>query len=172
MTRRRQGIRWRATNDRGTITVETAVVTVLLLSIVLGIVEFGNAYSLVHTMTSLSREGANLAARGTSLEKSVDTVVDNGSTIQLGDKGGVVATRIVVSGGDPKVVEQFATGGYEGRSRMGDVGEDALGVENWGLQDGQAVYVMEVFYDYEQLTPFGTLVDVAVPEGLYERAVF
>jgi hypothetical protein len=55
---------------------------------------------------------------------------------------------------------------------MGDVGDDALGVENWDLQDGQAVYVMEIFYDYEQLTPFGALVDVAVPDGLYERAVF
>lgn len=172
MSRPRAGIRRRAANDRGTITVETAIVTIILLSMVLGIVEFGNAYSLVHTMTSLSREGANLAARGTSLEKSVDTVVDNGSTIRLAEKGGVVATRIVVSGGDPKVVEQFATGGYEGRSRMGDVGDDALGVENWDLQDGQAVYVMELFYDYEQLTPFGALVNVAVPEGLYERAVF
>ncbi|MGH7559181.1 MAG: TadE/TadG family type IV pilus assembly protein [Gemmatimonadota bacterium] len=166
MTRRR------IDNDRGTITVETAIVTIVLLAMGLGIVEFGNAYSLVHTMTSLSREGANLAARGTSLEKSVDTVLDNGSSIGLADQGGVIATRILVSSGDAKVVEQYATGGYSGLSRMGDVGEDAQEVEDWNLQDGQAVYVMELFYDYEQLTPFGTLVDVAVPEGLYERAVF
>jgi len=162
----------RIRDARGTAIAETAIVTVLLLGLALGVAEFGMILSRVHTMTTLSREGANLAARGSSLQEATDITMANGSDIDLSGHGGVVASRLLVQGGTPRVVEQIATAGYSGSSRIGDVGDDAMGVDSWGMVDGQSVYVMELFYQYEPITPFAGVVDQVIPETLYERAVF
>lgn len=148
------------------------MVSGILLMMVMGIVEFGNAFSAAHTLTSLSREGANLAARGTSLNESVNVVLTNGTSLQLSSKGGAIATRLVVQGGTPQVAAQVASSGYAGASQLGNVGAAAQGVDTWGLVDGQSIYVMELFYNYDQITPFGNLVQFAIPGLLYERAVF
>jgi hypothetical protein len=45
-------------------------------------------------------------------------------------------------------------------------------VGGWNLVDGQTIYVMELFLDYQELTPFAAFAQVALPEVLYERAIF
>lgn len=162
----------RTRDERGNALIETVLVSMILLGMVLGIVEFGTALSREHTLTSLSREGANLAARGSSLGESVNVVMTNGSSINLTGKGGAIATRIIVTGGAPLIVEQSSSTGYGGLSQVGNVGDTATGMDDWGLVDGQSVHTMEVFYSYDQVTPFGNLVGVFVPSQLYERAVF
>jgi hypothetical protein len=162
----------RTRGERGNALIETVLVSMILLGMVLGIVEFGTALSREHTLTSLSREGANLAARGSSLGESVDVVMTNGSTIGLASKGGAIATRIIVTAGAPLIVGQSASVGYGGLSHVGNVGDTATGMDDWGLVDGQSVHTMEVFYTNDQITPFGSLMGVFVPTQLYERAVF
>lgn len=159
-------------DTRGTAIVETAMVVTILLALALGVVEFGNALSREHTITSLSREGANLAARGATLQEAVDVTMTNGTSIGLSSRGGVVATRVQVMGGTPQVMEQKSSVGYASVSRVGKVGAKASGMDQWGVVDGQSLYVVEVFYDYNQITPFGRVVNVVVPSQLYERAVF
>ncbi|MGH7559184.1 MAG: TadE/TadG family type IV pilus assembly protein [Gemmatimonadota bacterium] len=159
-------------DDRGSALVETAMVSVFLLAMVLGVVEFGNALSTEHTLTGLSREGANLAARGADLDESVDAVLVNGIDVGLSARGGVIGSRLVVQGRSPRIVEQVASPGYDGHSHLGREGDRVKGLHDWGLMNGQTIYVMEVFLDYDEMTPFGSLVHVAVPSVLYERAVF
>jgi hypothetical protein len=158
--------------DAGTATVETAIAGGILLVLALGIVEFGSAYSAAHTLSGLSREGANLAARGTSLAESVAITIENGSDVGLAARGGAIASRIVVEDGSIVIDEQVASGGYTGQSRVADSGEEVPGAGAWGLNEGQIVYVMEVFYDYAAVTPFAVLTGVVVPEELYERGIF
>ena len=159
-------------DERGVAIVEAAIVSVLLVTMALGIVEFGNALSRVHTITALSREGANMASRGSSLNEAINVTMTNGSSIDLAGKGGVIATRILVTNGSPMIIDQAASNGYMGQSRMGIIGTPANSTDDWNLADGQSIYTVEIFYDYDQITPFGDVVNVVVPDQLYERAVF
>lgn len=162
----------RLRDERGTAVVEAALVTALLGALALAVIEFGNAYSQAHTLTSLSREGANIAARGTELNEAIAIVMTNGDEVNLVSHGGAVGTRIEVIDGTPEVVEQVASSGYSGRSMIGEVGDPAQGVATWDLVEGQTVYAMELFLDYQELTPFAAFAEIALPEVLYERAVF
>jgi hypothetical protein len=162
----------RGLGDAGTATVETAIVGGILLMLALGIVEFGSAFSAAHTLSGLSREGANLAARGTSLGESIAITLENGGDIGLTARGGAIASRIVMEDGSAVLEEQVASGGYAGQSRIADPDEVVPQAGAWGMSEGQIVYVMEVFYNYDAVTPFNALTGVVVPEVLYERAIF
>lgn len=157
---------------RGQELAEAAIILPILLIMAFAVIEFGNAYSIVHTMAGLSREGANIAARGTSLDTTLQVVITNGNDIQLSSLGGSIVTRIQVQSGTPTVINQVASPGYAGVSRVGTIGNPAQGVGGWGLQAGQDVYVVEIFYRYNQLTPLGNIIGPAVPDTLYERTVF
>jgi hypothetical protein len=159
-------------DERGTAIVEFAIVTPLLLMLVLGVIEYGNVFSNVHTLASLSREGANLASRGATLPVVVDNVMGNGADIGLSSRGGVVASRLIVSGGAATVDEQVASTGYAGQSHVGEAKGPATGTGTWGLQEGQVVYVVELFYRYDTVTPLEAVVGIGVPDTLYERAIF
>jgi len=158
-------------SQSGTATVETALVTTLLLLVFLGVVEFGNAISIDHTITSLSREGANIAARGSTLAEAVQTVYGNGSSINLPSRGGVVCTRLVVTGGTPTIQDQAVSPGYTGVSRIGGIGDPVPSLATLGLQEGQQIHIVEIFYNYQRMTPLGNLITV-IPNTLYTRAVF
>ena len=159
-------------DPRGVATLELALVTPLLLVVLLGIIEFGNALSIDHTITSLSREGANIASRGSALGDAVQTVAASGSSISLDAHGGVIGTRLVVQGGTPVIADQEMSPGYSGVSRLGALGDPVPSMVTLGLDDGMTVFVMEVFYQYQAMTPLGDLVEVSLPQTIYERAVF
>jgi hypothetical protein len=168
----RTGRRRLAADERGTAIVEFAIVTPLLLMLVLGVIEYGNVFSNVHTLASLSREGANLASRGATLPVVVDNVMSSGADIALSGRGGVVASRLIVSGGVAKVDEQVSSTGYAGKSHVGAAKGPATGTGTWGLQEGQIVYVVELFYRYDTVTPLEAVVGIGVPDTLYERGIF
>jgi hypothetical protein len=161
-----------AGDEAGTAIVEFAIVTPLLLMLVLGVIEYGNVFSNVHTLASLSREGANLASRGATLPVVLDNVMGNGVDIGLSSRGGVVASRLIVTGGVAKVDEQVSSTGYSGKSHVGPANGPATGTGTWGLQEGQIVYVVELFYRYDTVTPLEAVVGIGVPDTLYERAIF
>ena len=63
------GLRRSVRNERGAASVEFALVSVVLLMLVFGIVEFGRTYGQYQVLTAAAREGARVAAvRGTSDE--------------------------------------------------------------------------------------------------------
>ena len=109
--------------EQGQELAEAAIVLPILLIMMFAVIEFGNAYSVVHTMAGLSREGANIAARGTSLDTTLQVVLNNGSDIQLSSLGGSIVTRIQVQSGTAMVTNQVASPGYTGVSRIGAVGK-------------------------------------------------
>jgi hypothetical protein len=166
--------RWRAAagEERGTALVEFALVGSILMMMVLGVIEYGNLYSAAHTLSSLSREGANLASRGATLQEAVNNVMSNGSDIDLATQGGAIASRIAVRNGTAMVEEQFASTGYANSSRLGAAGGPAQNVQRWGLQEGQIVYAMEILFTYDALTPFEGMFGIGIPDQLYEIGIF
>jgi hypothetical protein len=151
---------------------EFALVLPVILIILLGMVEFSHAYDRVHGLAGLSREGANIAARGTGLTEVLTTVMANGETLEMTARGGAIVSRIVVQGGEPTVMAQVATAGYESESQIVDVDAAAQWISMAGFAEGSTHYAVEVFLTHEPVTPLGQLYRTVAPPVLYERAVF
>ncbi len=164
------GAIWR--REDGQEAVEFLLALPILLVVMFGILELGNLFDVAHTMSGLGREGANIAARGTALDTVLQVTMANGSAIQLGGNGGVVASEITVQNGNPLVTNQLASNGYVGLSKIGPVGTMAAGLGGAALTDGKAYYAIEVFYIYDPFTPLKRLVNSVVPDTLYDRTVF
>lgn len=163
---------WRRAGERGQGLVELVLIVPVLLTVTFGILELGTLLDVSHSITGLSREGANLAARGASLDSVLYITVLNGQTIGLGDEGGVVASRIDVQGGVPMITSQLASAGYVGHSRIGAIGSPAAGLVGQGLTDARTYYTVEVFAPYRPFTPLQGFVDSIVPDTLYDRSLF
>ena len=160
-----------ARSDSGQGIAEFALALPVILVILLGMVEFANAYDRVHGLAGLSREGANIAARGTALTEVMNVVMTNGQTLSVDKKGGAIISRIVVRQGVPEVEAQLASSGYEGKSRLKDADEAAKWIADAGLSEGSTHYTVELFLGYEPVTPVAKILGVA-PSLLYERALF
>ena len=152
--------------------VEFALLVPILLLLIFGLIEFASAIDTVHSMSSLTREGANLAARGTSLDTVAELVLSNGAEIQLQRRGGVVASEVRITDGVPLVTAQAHSTGFVGTSQIGAVGDTAGAIASLGLLDDQKHYVVEIFYRAENLTPVHRLLGFGIPEVMYDRAVF
>lgn len=83
-----------------------------------------------------------------------------------------MASRLQVQSGTARVREQGASTGFGGRSLIGGAGAPAAGTGTWGLTEGQVVYVVEIFYNYNRVTPIQDVLGIGPPATLYERAVF
>ena len=151
---------------------EMAIVLPFLLILVLGIVEFGSMFSTSHTLTSLGREGANIAARGASLDTVNALVLENGSEIHLTEFGGVISSQVVVEDSVPTITSQAATEYYGGLSRLGNLNDAARGMESMAGAEGVSFRVVEIFYVPNRRTPLRALMNATVPDTLYSRAVF
>lgn len=161
-----------ARREEGQELVEFVLVLPILLVVLFGLVELGNAYEVGHAMSTLSREGANVASRGAELDEVLELVLVNGQPIALPARGGAIATRLQVEDGVPRVVAQRASEGLEGRSELGPVGSAPPGLAGLGLVDGRRYHVLELFYDYRTITPLRALLSEVVPDTLYDRAIF
>jgi len=152
--------------------IEFALVLPLILIIILGMVEFSNAYDRTHGLAGLSREGANIAARGTGLNEVMATVLADGQPLRLSTDGGAIVSRVVIQNGQPVVKAQVTTSGYESSSRLTDVNGSAAWISSAGFAEGSTHYAVEVFLTYNPITPLAQLIRVVIPSVLYERAVF
>ncbi len=159
-------------SDSGQGIVEFALVLPVILVILLGMVEFSNAYDRTHGLAGLSREGANIAARGTALSEVLTTVMANGETLKMPANGGAIVSRLVVKQGQPTVMAQIATDGYAQKSQLADNDVAAEWIAMAGFAEGSTHYSVEVFLTYEPITPLAGLYKAVAPSVLYERAVF
>lgn len=159
-------------SDSGQGVAEFALALPVILVILLGMVEFANAYDRVHGLAGLSREGANIAARGTGLNEVLTTVMANGETLKMSGKGGAIVSRLVVQDGQPVVMAQVSTEGYDQKTRLTEADQAAAWISTAGFSEGSTHYAVEVFLTYEPVTPLGQIYDAVAPPILYERAVF
>jgi Flp pilus assembly protein TadG len=157
---------------RGQAAVELALVAPILLMLFVGIIEFGRAFETVQALSGLSREGANLAGRGTELDDAVAVTMANGQDISLATRGGVIASRVARQANGMIVEDQIASSGYGGRSRYGAKGGVATGLVATNFTTGQTIHIVEVFYRFSTVTPFTAVTRAVLPQELYERTVF
>ena len=156
--------------DRAQSLVETAISLPFLIVIFLGMVELSHAYDMVHGLGSISREAANIASRGATLAEAQSVALTNGSDLGIGSRGGVVVSCIEFNGVSGTVTEQLTSSGYT--SRLGALNQPAPALNSAGYSADTQVYAVELFLQYEPITPIGNWVARLIPDVLYERAVF
>ncbi len=152
--------------------MELALIAPFLLLLFCGVVELANTIEKTHIMSSLTREGANVASRGASMGQALEATRQNQIANGLGEGGGVIVSRLMVQDGVPVVVEQVASSSYAQLSRVAKVDSVAVPFLSASLREGQRYYVVELFVPYEPLTPLHTIFGDFIPESLYDRSLF
>jgi hypothetical protein len=174
-------------NGSGQAAAELAVVMLLMIPLLCASIDFGRAFYQLQILSELSRQGSSLALRGEGTT-TCDTLCTAGtdllsgaSGLNLGSNGTVIISSLsqpsVVTGVGPsgsgyKINEQWISSGGLGKaSKIGTAGQTNRTIAGApGLEDGQFMYVTEIFYSFTPITPLGK--KVGIPTTLYDVAYF
>ncbi len=170
--------------ESGQAAVEFALIAALMLVLFCMLVDFSRAIHDVQVMASLSREGSNLASRGTTLSASANAVVAGDSPLNLSSNGEVIVTSVTNTttnngrkGATTYLINDQQHAGLNTQtSKVGSLNAPTTvtlppSVAQM-LLPGQTTYVTEVFYSYQPVTPIHNLLKLVMPSTLYQVAYF
>jgi Flp pilus assembly protein TadG len=153
-----------ALRRKGQALVETALVAPILLLLILGVSELGSALTDYSAVTTASREGARLAARGNIFGQSdlLAVVEDHSGRLNLSSAGSVIVTTIHSNGTTLTVNAQrllgTATSRFTATNLQGLYQEATASNPSLGSKPEELVMV-EVFYNHPTMTGwFGSIV--------------
>ena len=155
--------------------LEFAVVAPLLLALLMALIDITRAVYYAQVSSGLTRQGSNLASRGTTLPDTISAVIQGEAPLDLDKFGEVIVTSVAKIKGVNRITGQKSQGGLSQSSKIGlGVGSPAtlpLQAEPM-LRTGETVYITEVFYAYQPITPIGNILNLVWPSSLYEVAYF
>lgn len=163
---------------KGQAYIEFAFAAMMLVIMLFGLIDFGRFIYERQVMVNLSREGSNLASRGTDLSNSVSAVITSAAPLNLNVTGaGVIITAVTNNGsGSFFISDQLAAGGVgASASKIGaGVGSSAnlTGLSSNLPPNDQTLYVTEVFSKFTSITPIGKLLQITMPPTNYDKAYF
>jgi Flp pilus assembly protein TadG len=173
-----KGLAWakRLEDERGAALIELALCLSMLLVLVFGIIDFSQIILDHEVMSGLSRQGSDLASRGTSLTDTVSALGIQGASLNIGTKGRIILTAVTDVNGNFQIIGQAESPtGISITSAVGSGVGNAASMPssaNYVLQAGQTLYVTEVFYSYTPMTPIGSFLKTSLASTLYESAYF
>jgi hypothetical protein len=141
--------------SQGQSVVELALVLPLLVVLMLGLVDLSRAIQAYNIIANMSREGANLALRtATSIDPQhiMNSLANTAQPLAMTSKGMMYMTKVHKIAGDIKT-EQIPWGNNQnGTAPPSKYGADTVPASIRGaMNDGDIVYVFEVFYKYDSL---------------------
>ena len=161
--------------ESGQAAVEFALIAGLMLVLVCALIDFSRAIHDLQVMAGLSRQGSNLASRGTTLSDSAAAVIAGESPLNLSGNGEVIITSVTninrsiqLPARRRREVFRIIAGSGRGVGNTATVPSTSAAM----LQPGQTIYITEIFYSYQPITPIQNLLNLAMPSTLYEAAYF
>jgi len=157
---------------------ELAILVPLLCLVVFAIVDYGRVLNDEQIMVSLSRQGSNMASRGATLSVAANAVVQGSAPLNLASAGQVTITSVArVSNTDTITGQVTVTSGASTASKIGTgVGNKAtvpaVVDDIFSKNAGQTVYITEVYYPFQQITPLAVMWKLVLPSTLYQVAYF
>jgi Flp pilus assembly protein TadG len=158
----------------GQAAMEFALIASLMLVLLCALIDFSRAIHYVQVLAGLSRQGSNLASRGSTLSDSAAAVIA-GAPFDLSSKGEVIITSVTNINRVYTITDQFSQGSISQNSRVGKgVGNTASVPSSAAamLQPGQTIYITEIYYSYQAVTPIQNLLKIVMPSTLYQAAYF
>jgi Flp pilus assembly protein TadG len=173
----------RSREQSGQALIEFMFVAFILLFMLFGMIDFCRAISTRQVLINLSREGANLAARGTGdtpnavISNAISAVIAGAAPLNMATNGLVIITAVFNNNGAYVVTNQVIEGGLS--NSVSKVAPNGLGsTPNMPAtavpipQSNQTMFVSEVFYSYKPATPIGKLLNFNMTNALYDAAFF
>jgi Flp pilus assembly protein TadG len=167
-----------AARQSGQALFELALLVPLLCLVMFAIVDYGRVLNDEQIMVNLSRQGSNMASRGATLSSAANSVVQGSAPLNLATAGQVTITSVArVANSDTITGQVTVTSGTSIPSKIGTgVGNkatvpavvDDIFVKN----SSQTVYITEVYYPFQQITPLARMWNLVVPPTLYQVAYF
>jgi Flp pilus assembly protein TadG len=160
-------------DDSGQALVEFAISATMMLILVFGLIDFSCAIYIQQVITNLTGEGSSMASRGTSLAATAAAIVTD-SDLNLNTSGQVIVSSVFNNNNKIQLTGQVSQGGLGAKSLIGSViGGLASLPATVVPQLNQTVFVTEVFYKYQPVTPIGSLLTkVVLPKKLYDVAYY
>ena len=156
---------------------ELAMLVPLLLLFMFAIIEYSRALNMEQHLVDLSRQGSNMASRGTTLSTAASTVATNSAPLNVSGAGAVIVTSVARVSNVDTITGQATSGSLNVTSRIGTgVGSRATvpaSVDDiFANNSGQTVYITEVFYPLTQITPIARMWNLVLPSTMYQVAYF
>jgi len=157
--------------------LELALVIPLLCLVVFGIVDYGRVLNDEQIMVDLSRQGSNMASRGTTLPATAAALLLGSGTLNLSLGGQVIVTSVARVSNVDTISGQTSMGGLLKSSKIG-TGVNNKATVPAGIDDvfsknsGQTVYITEIYYTFQQITPLAAMWNLVMPSTLYQVAYF
>jgi Flp pilus assembly protein TadG len=164
--------------ESGQAIVEFTIVATIMLIFFLMLIDFGRAIYDLEVMSGLSRQGSNLASRGTDLSDAVSAVISGDAPLNLSQNGEVIITAVSNAQGVNTISAQQSLGGTSNTSQIGtysptrSVTARLPSSASEMIQANQTIYVTEIFYSFRPITPIGNILHVVMPSTLYQAAYF
>jgi len=174
--------------ELGQALVELSLAVVVLCVFVSGIVDFGRAIYDLQVMKNLVGEGSMMAMRSPNAAAAVNSVTNYaGSDINLSTKGCVIVTQVTNQGGTPpvyQITDQASQCAISASSKVGCLkGQGGCQSSNAVLPPaavtaltteptGSAIYVTEIYYAYNTVTPIAALLKKTMPSQFYSVAYY
>ena len=173
-------------DNSGQVLVETSLISLTLLVIILGIVDFGRAIYDVQVMKNLAGEGSSMGSRGTTPAVTATTVTnDAGTTLDMAHRGCVIITTVSNQSGTLAITDQAYQCGISASSQIGclkgvngcqsttpvlpSAAQTALSSE----PNGSTLTVTEIYYNYSPVTPITALLGTStLPSQFYTAAFY
>jgi Flp pilus assembly protein TadG len=169
--------------NKGQTLIELTFIFPIMLALLYGAIEVGSVISDYLTITSTSREGANLTSRGTDPNTALDAIIAAAApTIRSTNQGQwrVIYSKITQNPASPcppkpctyRVESQIIRGNYAQNSKLGAVGDNVTVISGIGSIDpGQTFQAVEVYYNYapDVMTYVGSKL---INTTFYDRTIF
>jgi len=180
--------------ESGQALIELAITATTLCVLIFGIVDFGRAIYDVQVMKNIAGEGSSIASNQLSgstnaaLTAAQTVVTYAGSDLDMAHKGCVIVTVVTNQGGGPPatlaITDQAYDCGITASSQIGclngvngcrssqatlpQAAQDALR----GQVVGSSLYVTEIYYNYNAITPVMSFLRGALPSQFYTVAYY